>query len=101
MASADFCLITATFAVATPFLRNAKLSRSPRIRTCLRAVALRRASVNCRYTTEVFTTSPESVGLRHVVLTCPDDGRNYALTMMENVGKVVLLQINFRMEIKI
>ena len=31
-------------------------------------------SVNCRYTTAAFTVSPESVGLRHVVLTCPDDG---------------------------
>ena len=31
-------------------------------------------NVNCRYTTAAFTTSPESVGLRHVVLTCPDDG---------------------------
>jgi len=30
--------------------------------------------VNCRYTTAAFTTSPESMGLRHVVLTCPDDG---------------------------
>ena len=31
-------------------------------------------NVNCRYTTAAFTISPESVGLRHVVLTCPDDG---------------------------
>ena len=31
-------------------------------------------NVNCRYTTAAFTTSPESMGLRHVVLTCPDDG---------------------------
>ena len=31
-------------------------------------------NVNCRYTTAAFTISPESVELRHVVLTCPDDG---------------------------
>ena len=31
-------------------------------------------NVNCRYTTAAFTISPESMGLRHVVLTCPDDG---------------------------
>ena len=31
-------------------------------------------NVNCRYTTAAFTVSPESAGLRHVVLTCPDDG---------------------------
>ena len=31
-------------------------------------------NVNCRYTTAAFTTSPASVGLRHVVLTCPDNG---------------------------
>ncbi len=31
-------------------------------------------NVNCRYTTAAFTVSPESVGLRHVVLTCPDYG---------------------------
>ena len=30
-------------------------------------------NVNCRYTTAAFTISPESMGLRHVVLTCPDD----------------------------
>jgi hypothetical protein len=29
-------------------------------------------NVNCRYTTAAFTLSPESVGLRHVVLTCPE-----------------------------
>jgi hypothetical protein len=28
-------------------------------------------NVNCRYTTAAFTLSPESMGLRHVVLTCP------------------------------
>ena len=31
-------------------------------------------NVNCRYTTAAFTISPESAGLRHVVLTCPDYG---------------------------
>ena len=31
-------------------------------------------NVNCRYTTAAFTASPESMELRHVVLTCPDDG---------------------------
>lgn len=31
-------------------------------------------NVNCRYTTAAFTIAPESVGLRHLVLTCPDDG---------------------------
>src|SRR5512136_727000 len=31
-------------------------------------------NVNCRYTTAAFTISPESMGLRHGVLTCPDDG---------------------------
>src|SRR6185369_1418024 len=31
-------------------------------------------NVNCGYTTAAFTISPESMGLRHVVLTCPDDG---------------------------
>ena len=31
-------------------------------------------NVNCGYTTAAFTTSPESAGLCHVVLTCPDNG---------------------------
>ena len=29
-------------------------------------------NVNCRYTTAAFTLSPESVGLHHVVLACPE-----------------------------
>jgi len=28
-------------------------------------------NVNCRYTTAAFTLSPEPMGLRQVVLTCP------------------------------
>ena len=63
MASADSCPITATVASGRATLVGWHAGQvSPD------------KNVNCRYTTAAFTTSPESMGLRHVVLTCPDDG---------------------------
>ena len=63
MASADFCPITAAVAGCRAINKQWQVEQiSPD------------KNVNCRYTTAAFTISPESVGLRHVVLTCPDDG---------------------------
>ena len=63
MASADFCSITATVARSRAIKKQWHVEQiSPD------------KNVNCRYTTAAFTISPESVELRHVVLTCPDDG---------------------------
>jgi hypothetical protein len=60
MASADFCPITATVTDGRAFLYETQVEQiSPD------------KNVNCRYTTAAFTLSPESTGLRHVVLTCP------------------------------
>ena len=63
MASADSCPVTAAVARC----------RASKLHWQVRQVSPDK-NVNCRYTTAAFTTSPESVGLRHVVLTCPDDG---------------------------
>ena len=63
MASADSCPITAA---VTRY-------RAIRKQWHVRQVSPDK-NVNCRYTTAAFTISPESVGLRHLVLTCPDDG---------------------------
>lgn len=63
MASADSCPITAA---VTRY-------RATKKRWHVRQISPDK-NVNCRYTTAAFTTSPESMGLRHVVLTCPDDG---------------------------
>jgi len=61
MASADFCSITATVTDNRAFHCETHVEQiSPD------------KNVNCRYTTAAFTASPESVGLRHVVLTCPE-----------------------------
>src|SRR5512135_656666 len=63
MASADSCPITAAVTRGRAIKRQWKAGQvSPD------------KNVNCRYTTAAFTISPESLGLRHVVLTCPDDG---------------------------
>ena len=63
MASADSCPITAAVARYRAIRKQWHVGQvSPD------------KNVNCRYTTAAFTVSPESVGLRHVVLTCPDDG---------------------------
>jgi len=63
MASADSCPITTTVASGRAIEKQWHVGQvSPD------------KNVNCRYTTAAFTISPESVGLRHVVLTCPDDG---------------------------
>jgi len=63
MAFADFCLITATVTSGRAIKKQWHVRQiSPD------------KNVNCRYTTAAFTISPESVELRHVVLTCPDDG---------------------------
>jgi hypothetical protein len=65
MASADSCPVTRHVAMQGAAFRHRKRQAgqvSPD------------KNVNCRYTTAAFTTSPESLGLRHVVLTCPDDG---------------------------
>jgi hypothetical protein len=60
MASADFCSITETVTGNRAFLHETHLEQiSPD------------KNVNCRYTTAAFTLSPEPMGLRHVVLTCP------------------------------
>src|SRR6266568_4340432 len=63
MASADFCPITATVTGSRAIKKQWHVEQiSPD------------KNVNCGYTTAAFTISPESVGLRHVVLTCPDNG---------------------------
>ena len=63
MASADSCPVTATVASGRATLVGWHAGQvSPD------------KNVNCGYTTAAFTISPESVGLRHVVLTCPDYG---------------------------
>jgi len=63
MASADSCPITAAVARCRATKRRWHVEQvSPD------------KNVNCRYTTAAFTMSPESVGLRRVVPTCPDDG---------------------------
>jgi len=63
MASADSCPVTAAVASGRAIRKQ-----------WLAGQVSPDKNVNCRYTTAAFTMSPESVGLRHVVLTCPDDG---------------------------
>ena len=59
--SADFCPITATVTDGRAFQNETHVEQiSPD------------KNVNCRYTTAAFTLSPEPMGLRHVVLTCPE-----------------------------
>jgi hypothetical protein len=60
MAFADFCSITATFTAPRLSYEMHVEQISPD------------KNVNCHYTTAAFTLFPESMGLRHVVLTCPE-----------------------------
>jgi len=65
MASADFCPVIRHVAMQDAAFKDRKRQAGQ---------ASPDKDVNCRYTTAAFTKSPESVGLRHVVLTCPDNG---------------------------
>jgi len=69
MASADFCPITATVTDGRAFLFETHVEQiSP---DSFQYPLEGYKNVNCRFTTAAFTLSPESMGLRHGVLTCP------------------------------